>query len=431
MGGTKKEKIMRTFVTLTLLVVAVALTACRKKDSNGVLNFEGAPQSGGQQKEKAGADAEAWNKVDQMNVAQLNDFLKKFPGSSYAGEARFDLSLHQRIADLKSGKAKSALVIPFDKLGERWKHWWKAKPDRSAVGVYRNESTLGIFRALGCAIISTDYSDMPMAPTGNGSIIAIQTNGLKYGYIGNIVFESEKGGTLYFAVVKDKGLVHIHGKGKVTIPGEKETNVDAFAYGATFREGVFEVNLPSSFDRVSSPKLNELRRTMMGGVRELAEASKLADPRDISQKGLAFLSAFQTQDGKLLLVFMGMQSPVVMDRDEMYRANSERIRWGIDSGRLRKTSKGVSKLSIDGVPCLLQDMEAQGGGRGQTYLFFIPEAPRATFQFAIICDDLATYDAHAQDMEAIIASLKIIRKSPLCQGAMDILGNTVLNSGPK
>jgi hypothetical protein len=365
-----------------------------------------------EEKEKAGADTEAWNKVDQMNVAQLNDFLKGFPDSRHASEAKFDLSLHQKIADFRSGKAKSALVIPFDKLGERWKYWCKAKPDRGAVGVYRNESTAGIFRAMGCAIMSTDYSGMIMAPTGDGSIIAIKTDGLKYGYIADIVFESEKGGTLYFAVVKDKGLVHIYGKGKVTIPGGKETNVDALSYGAPFREGIFEVNLPSSFTRVSASKLDELRRTMMGGVRELAEASRLADPRDISAKGLSFLSAFQNQGGKPLLVFIGMQSPVVMDRDDMYKTNSERIKWGIESGRLRSTSKGVSKLRVAGVPCLLQDIEVQEGGRMQTYLFFIPEAPKAAFQFAVICDDLATYHANAQDLEAIVASLKIVRKSP-------------------
>jgi hypothetical protein len=184
------------------------------------------------------------------------------------------------------------------------------------------------------------------------------------------------------------------------------------AFGATFREGVFEVNLPSSLSRVSKSKLDELRRTMMGGVRELAEASKLADPRDISEKGISFLSAFQNQNGKLLIVLMGMQSPVVMDRDEMYRTNSERIKWGIESGRLRKTSKGVSKLSIDGVPCLLQDIETQRGARMQTYLFFLREAPRGTFQFAIICDDDTTCDANARDIEAIIKSLKVIRTSP-------------------
>jgi len=41
------------------------------------------------------------------------------------------------------------------------------------------------------------------------------------------------------------------------------------SFGATFREGVFEVNLPSSFSRVSKPKLDELRKTMMGARRNI------------------------------------------------------------------------------------------------------------------------------------------------------------------
>lgn len=362
---------------------------------------------GQESKENDVAAKEAWNKVDEMDITQLNNFLKKFPRSSYTSQAKFDLSLHQKVADIKSGKARSALVIPFEKLGVRWKSWCSSNPKRGALGIFRNDSGAGIFRALGCATMSTDYSGMFMVPTGDGSILAIQTNGLKYSYIGNIVFESEKGGTLYFAVIKDKGLVHIYGKGKVTIPGEKVINVDILPNGSTFREGVFEVNLPGFFSRVSASKLNEMRRTMMQGVKELADSSKLADPSDISQKGLAFLSAFQNKDGKLLLVFMGMQSPVIMDRDEMYKTNGDKIKWGIDSGRLAKTSKGVSKLSIDGIPCLLQDIENQNGGRMLTYLFFIPKAPRATFQFGIICDDKATYDSYKQDLEAIIASLKL------------------------
>jgi hypothetical protein len=187
--------------------------------------------------------------------------------------------------------------------------------------------------------------------------------------------------------------------------------VASISYGADYKEGIFQVSLPSSISRVSKSKLDALRTNMMGGVKELAEASKLADPRDISEKGMSFLSAFQNQNGQLLLVFMGMPSPTPMNFDEMYRINSERIKWGIDSGRLSNTSKGVSKLSIDGIPCLLQDIELKGS-RMQTYLFILPEAPKGTFQFAVQCDDKATWDENAPGLEAILRSLKIVRKIP-------------------
>lgn len=130
--------------------------------------------------EKADPEKEAWNKVDEMDVTQLREFVKKFPHGKYAKDAQFDLSLHQKIADIKAGKVKNPVVIPFEKLGKRWEYWCKANPERGAVGVYRNESTAGIFRAMGCATISTDYSGMVMAPTGDGAIVAIKTAGLKY-----------------------------------------------------------------------------------------------------------------------------------------------------------------------------------------------------------------------------------------------------------
>jgi hypothetical protein len=149
---------------------------------------------------------------------------------------------------------------------------------------------------------------------------------------------------------------------------------------------------------------------MMGGSRELAEASKLVNPRDISDKGVAFLSVFQNQNGKLLLMLIGMQSPVVVDRDEMYRSNVEKIKWGIDSGRLQKASKGVSKLSIDGVPCLLQDIETQVGARMLTYEFFIPGASKGVFSVCIACDDNPTYIANTRDIETIIKSIRVISK---------------------
>jgi len=178
-----------------------------------------------EKKEQTDPEEQAWNKVKQMEVVQLDDFLKASPNGKYAAEAKFALSLHKKIADIKSGKAKSAIVIPFAQLGERWKYWCKANPEKGAVGVYRNESTAGIFRALGCATISTDYSGMIMAPTGHGSIIAIKTSGLGYAYISNdIVFTSDKDETLYFGVIEGKGLAHLAGKGKVKV-GEKETDL--------------------------------------------------------------------------------------------------------------------------------------------------------------------------------------------------------------
>ena len=151
-------------------------------------------------------------------------FVDQFPNGTYAEEAGFVLSLHDKIADVKAGKTTPALVIPFEKLGKRWKHWMKWNTRRAAIGAWGNESKSGMFAALGCRSgLCTDYSGRFMAPTGDGSIIVIETDGAPYAYLDDILFQSEKKGRLYFAVIHGKGLVHLQGKGKVTMPDGNET----------------------------------------------------------------------------------------------------------------------------------------------------------------------------------------------------------------
>ncbi len=180
-----------------------------------------------------------------------------------------------------------------------------------------------------------------------------------------------------------------------------------------YQEGVFQVNISSDWTRMPDEMLSEMREVMIGGGRDLAESSNLADPNDINEKAIPFVSGFQLQRGdkRILLTFSGVDSPVVMDREEMFETNTERVQWGIDTGRLKKTSKGVSKLELDGIPCLLQDIETQQGGRMQMYSFFIPEHPKMLYSVQIICDDKETWDAQAEDLSAIIEAIKVVRKT--------------------
>ena len=180
----------------------------------------------------------------------------------------------------------------------------------------------------------------------------------------------------------------------------------------TYHEGIFKVTMLSTWTRMPQQMLDEMKKNMVSGGRELAVASKSADPNDISHEAIPFVSGFQLQDGnrRILLTFSGVSSPIIMNRDEMYKTNQERVKWGIDTGRLKKTSKGVSKMDIDGTPCLLQDIELREG-RMQDYSFFVPEYPRMVHGLSIISDDMATYNKHANDLASIIKSIKIVRKS--------------------
>jgi len=179
----------------------------------------------------------------------------------------------------------------------------------------------------------------------------------------------------------------------------------------TYNDGLFQITLPSDFARVTGSLLDELKRTMLGGARELATASKTADPKEISEKWLSFLSAFQNPSRKLLVILMAAGPETVpMDREEMYKTNTQRITWGKESKRLSKNSKGVSRLMIDNIPCLLMDIETIGGARMLTYSFFLSKYPKHSFQVAISCDDRTCYEKNENDIATIVKSIKIKTK---------------------
>ncbi len=180
-----------------------------------------------------------------------------------------------------------------------------------------------------------------------------------------------------------------------------------------YQEGVFKVVLPSTWTRMSKEMVEEMKGIMLTGGRELAEASKLADSKAISEETFPFLSGFQLRAGdkRILLVFAGFSSPEILDREEMCKTNAERVQWGIDSGRLKKNSKGVSKLDIDGIPCLLQDIVVIQGGRMQMYLFFVPEYPKMSYCVQLIADDSDIWDKYSGDISSMISSMKVARKA--------------------
>jgi len=178
----------------------------------------------------------------------------------------------------------------------------------------------------------------------------------------------------------------------------------------TYTEGVFKIAIPSNFTKLTGKLLDEFKEIMIKGGQELARVSKTADPNEINEQQFCFFSVFHNPTGKLLVVLTGYHNSVIMDRDEMYKINAQRIAWGIKSGRLSSSSKGVSKLIIDNIPCLLMDIEAIGGARMLTYLFFVPEYPKHSFVIDIICENSSCYEENKNVIATIVNSIKIIRK---------------------
>jgi hypothetical protein len=175
----------------------------------------------------------AWEEVDSLDTKSLQQFLKKFPDGGLATDAKLALELQKKISAIKTGKSKDSFIITFDVLGERWKGWQKRNPDKGVVGYFAEKgpqsTELGWFspaalsggKTGGRGTISFDEYGVLTSPTGDGSVIAFRTSGLKFELFEGIVFETPGDDPMYFGVVEGKGLVHLKGVGKVSLPDGK------------------------------------------------------------------------------------------------------------------------------------------------------------------------------------------------------------------
>lgn len=167
-------------------------------------------------------EVEAWQKITCMDTQSLQAYVNAFPSGAYANDTQLIISLIQKIERIKNGRLKPGFTISFEQLGERWQSWKKSPAETGALGIYRDDRSMGVFTTVpGCSIIF-DSVGIPALPTGDGSILAVRTAGNPLEYFKGIVMESYGDEVLYFAVIEGKGLVHIHGFGKVTMPDSSE-----------------------------------------------------------------------------------------------------------------------------------------------------------------------------------------------------------------
>jgi hypothetical protein len=166
----------------------------------------------------AAAEEDAWQKVQCADAQSLQTFLAAFPAGAEAGDANLYLALNRRMDEIRTKREKPALIIPFEKLGERWQDWKQRLPDKGGIGYFVTQDSMGIFSLPGCQTISMDAYGMPMTPTGDGSIAAFRTGGSKFEYLNSIVIQSAEGDILHFGVIDDIGLVYLRGRGSVFMP---------------------------------------------------------------------------------------------------------------------------------------------------------------------------------------------------------------------
>jgi hypothetical protein len=193
--------------------------------------------SAAQEEKPKTPEQKAWEEVDSLNKQSLQDFLKSFPEGILAQQAQTAIELQDKLTVLKERKSDTSFTIPLDILGERWKAGQKRIPGKGVIGYFTKTSEgiskLGWFPPKPLSGGKTPHQDtysfdergILLSPTGNGSIIAFRTHGLKFELLKGLVFETPGDEPMYFGVIEGKGLVHLKGAGKVTLPDGKAINL--------------------------------------------------------------------------------------------------------------------------------------------------------------------------------------------------------------
>lgn len=222
MNANKSQKMMIFWLTVLFLTACSAPARMLASNPPTATPIAMPPTAIGTVATPTKAEEEAWQKVQCMDAQSLQAFLAAFPDGVKASDAELYLALYKRIDEIREKREKPSLVIPFEELGERWQDWKKRLPDRGGVGYFRNQASMGIFSLPGCQMISMDSYGMPITSTGDGSIAAFRTEGLKLEYLNSIFIQSAEGDIIHFGVIDEIGLVHLRGKGSVTMPDGEE-----------------------------------------------------------------------------------------------------------------------------------------------------------------------------------------------------------------
>jgi len=176
--------------------------------------------------QETNAEGLAWQQVNGMDRTDLTSFLRDFPTGEHAEKARLYLSLQERIASIRDRNEEPEFVIFFGEFGERWQAWEARRPDQGSVGIFLKKTdtgaTLGIFSPVGGpTTFSFDEYGIPVIPTGDGSLVAIRTNGLQFEWVDGLSIQTPGDNPLYFGVLGDVGLTYLHGQGTVYVSDEQ------------------------------------------------------------------------------------------------------------------------------------------------------------------------------------------------------------------
>jgi hypothetical protein len=178
-----------------------------------------------------GPDDAAWAKANWREPASVSAYLEAFPDGRHAEDARLCLKLVDTLDAIASRTHDPAFVIPFTDMGDQWAKWQNVPTGKMALGFMCQKAGAGV--AMGVFVSSAfpvpeRFVLFPRGPDGqfvpsteDGSVLMFKTNGLRYPFTKTVEFQSEGTETLYFGVVKDRGLVYLAGKGSVILNGKE------------------------------------------------------------------------------------------------------------------------------------------------------------------------------------------------------------------
>ena len=172
-----------------------------------------------------------------------------------------------------------------------------------------------------------------------------------------------------------------------------------------FSENVFSFEVPNTWNRMKGSDLDQFRQQLEEGSRQLARQYPYTRPEDF--KGVLYLAGFFLPRQQGLFVASVIQIPPQATDylDQMHEQSKEKIRWGIEQGRIRKAFSN-RKTEINGMPVLEIDMEMADGSRMIDYIFYFPDHPDQGVGLTLICKP-GQYAAYQSVFDHIISTLRI------------------------
>lgn len=171
-------------------------------------------------------EEQAWEQLNQLEPKELSAFISRFPDSGRAKEAR---KLLVDIEQLKSPRKllKASSVITGSQIG--WEDWLEQQQNSRGVIEIKSVAPEAINITRAECWEGNLESSIPglggggtTIPAGNGTILVIP-NTIKFH---NVILFGDPSDALHLAIIRDKGLVFLTGKGRVGfIEGESVKNV--------------------------------------------------------------------------------------------------------------------------------------------------------------------------------------------------------------